>query len=227
MGRTILIIEDEIIIAENMRLMIGEMPEYEMPDIACTASEAEKFLSTHTPDLILLDIRLGKDQDGIDFAEILSQKHIPFIFVTSHGDSLTVKRAISKEPLGYIIKPVNQQNLHSQLELAFSKLKTKHMYAFRSGHHDIKIPQSQIIFLKSDNVYTDLHTKEERYIIRKSTKSILEELDIDLVQVHRSYFVNPDFIMEANAVLKLSSGQVLPFSRTYKPEVIRAIFGRS
>lgn len=227
MKRKILIVEDEIIIAENMRLMIHELENYEVPFIACSITEANEYLSQQFPDLILLDIRLGEGQNGIEFADTLLRMHIPFLFVTSHGDPSTIKNAIQKEPLGYVIKPVIASTLFSQLELAFSKIKSNDFYSFRSGHHDIKIPEKKIVFLKSDNIYTELHTTDNRYVIRKSTKNILEELHIQLIQVHRSYFVNPDYITEANAVIRLSSGDELPLSRTYKPEVIKVIFGRA
>jgi len=227
MKKKILIVEDEIIIAENMRLMIAGIEGYEMPEIACSAEEATEYLQNQIPDLILLDIRMGEGKTGIEFADSLNHQNIPFIFITSHGDSSTIKNAVQKEPLGYVVKPVNKPMLHSQLELAFSKIKPHDFYSFRSGHHDVKIPEKKIIFLKSDNIYTELHTSDNRYVIRKSTKNVIEELHIQLIQVHRSYFVNPDYITEANAVIRLSSGQVVPLSRTYKPEVIKYIFGRA
>ncbi len=226
MGKKILVIEDELIIAENMRLMIGEMEGYDPAGIAGTIEDALTAIDHQKPDLILLDIRLGEGKSGIEFSDTLNEMQIPFLFVTSHGDQSTVSNAIKKEPLGYIIKPVNKPMLHAQLELAFSKLKPAFFYSFRSGHHDVKIQENKIIFLKSDNIYTELHTEDSRFVIRKSTKNVMEELQIKLIQVHRSYFVNPAFIREVNAVLKLSNGTELPLTRTYKPEVVRIIFGR-
>lgn len=220
--RKVLIVEDEMIIAENMRIIISTFDNYEMPLVACNLDEANDALNTAI-DLVLLDIRLGVES-GIEFTDVLNKKQIPFVFVTSHGDLKTVQEAINKNPLGYIIKPINQQTLQSQLELAFSKITKKKYYIFKSGRHDVRIPEDEIVFLKSDNVYTELHTKNERYIIRNSTKNILDELNINLIQVHRSYFVNPNFIIETNAKLKLTTGHELPLSRTYKPNVLENIY---
>lgn len=220
----ILIIEDELVIAENTRMQLNQLyPACEV-EVAGGLDEAEQFLEIFKPTLALLDIRLGEKDNGIVFSETLVKKGVPFIFLTAHGDPKTISSAIQTNPLGYMIKPISRQDLFANLELAFSKLANQNYYTFRDGTHDVRLPERAIVYLEVDGNYTEIHTLEKRYVVRKSMKRILADLNIPLYQVHRNYFVNPNYIKEANVSVYLSTGKVLPLSRSYKKELIENIF---
>lgn len=220
----ILIIEDELVIAENTKMQINRLYPTSEVEVAGSLSEAEQFLENFKPTLALLDIRLGEKDNGIVFSETLVKKGVPFIFLTAHGDHKTISSAIKTNPLGYMIKPISRQDLLANLELAFSKIESQKYYTFRDGTHDIRIPEKEIVYLQVDGNYTDIHTTEKRYVVRKSMKAVLNDVNLTLYQIHRNYYVNPEFVKEANASVYLSNGAVLPLSRNYKRELIENIF---
>lgn len=117
----ILLVEDEKLVARDEQQML-ETLGYEVVDIASTGNEAvEKALSLKT-DLILMDIRLKGEMDGIDAAgKILEQSSVPIIYLTGHSDDETLKRARRTQPYGFITKPFETKLLRSAIETALYK----------------------------------------------------------------------------------------------------------
>lgn len=114
----IFIIEDEAIIAEDIAELC-RLLGYEVMDTAHSAGQALNILKDEQPDLILLDINLEDDIDGIEIAEYINGHYsIPFIFLTSYADIETLKRAKKTKPMGYIVKPFNKEQLLSTIEIA-------------------------------------------------------------------------------------------------------------
>ncbi len=121
-GRSrILIVEDERITALDIYQRIQQLG-YEPVGIVDTGKDAiEHALSLH-PDLILMDILLKGPMDGIQATEaIRSQYPCPVIYLTAHADQPTIDRAKATEPAGYVLKPVNERELHAAIELALSR----------------------------------------------------------------------------------------------------------
>ncbi|HVP97583.1 response regulator [Methanoregula sp.] len=119
---TILIVEDELIVAENLRLVLSGMG-YEVPEPAGTSSEALERAASLAPDLILMDIVLeGSPMDGIETAKKIGQmKDVPVIFVTAYSDKKTLSRVKGTEPYAYILKPFNERELAFAIELALHR----------------------------------------------------------------------------------------------------------
>jgi DNA-binding NarL/FixJ family response regulator len=114
----ILIVEDEPIIAEDIGALI-ERNDFVATAIAYTKKDALHELDTNLPDLVLLDINLNGEMDGLLIAEqIHEQYNIPFIFITSYSDKSTLEKAKYTEPSGYIVKPFNEAGLYSTIEIA-------------------------------------------------------------------------------------------------------------
>jgi DNA-binding LytR/AlgR family response regulator len=224
--KRILIVEDELVIAENTKFHLQELIEGVEVNVAGGSEEAKTILKEFNPVLVFLDIRLGKNDSGIDFAEELIKLNIPFIFMTAHGDEKTVSEAISKEPIGYMVKPVSKQDLFVNLKLALKKISTVKYYIFRDGTHDVRLPEDSIVYLQVDGNYTEIHTTEKRYVERKSLTKIIEELDTELIRIHRNTYVNPHYVIEANASAYLTTGDVLPISRNYKKELQERLFSK-
>ncbi len=130
-GAKILVVEDESIIAKDIQNMLKNLG-YEVPAIAFTAEEAIEKAAETRPDLVLMDIRLRGDMDGIKAAEqIRSQLDVPVVYLTAYADADTLERAKLTEPFGYIVKPFEERDLHTTVEVALyrheleSKLKEK------------------------------------------------------------------------------------------------------
>lgn len=95
-----------------------------VPDIVSTGIDAISKVEEHNPDLILVDVILSGDMDGISFVEELQKKRdIPVIYITAYSDDKTLARAIKTNPYGYIIKPINNKELYSVIEIALHKNK--------------------------------------------------------------------------------------------------------
>ncbi|MFK7932623.1 MAG: response regulator [Saprospiraceae bacterium] len=116
----ILIIEDDPLIAEDLADLV-ERADYQVVGIAYKAESAFKLLRTTSPDLILLDINLNSELSGIDLAHFINKNYqIPFIYVTSFSDRDTIERVRETHPMGYLVKPFNEQSLYTTLEIALA-----------------------------------------------------------------------------------------------------------
>jgi DNA-binding NarL/FixJ family response regulator len=114
----VLVVEDEPLIAEDIRETLDNI-DFEVSGVAYDSDSALDELESNTPDIVLLDVNLGSEIDGIDIAEIINKKYqIPFIYLTSYADRGTVDRAKHTRPMGYIVKPFDERDLFTTLEIA-------------------------------------------------------------------------------------------------------------
>jgi AmiR/NasT family two-component response regulator len=114
----VLIVEDELIIAEDMKEMLREL-QYHVIGIASDFEEAGKILSSCVPDIALLDIHLQGNEDGITLALAIRERFdIPVVFISSYSDRKTVERAKQARPEGYIVKPFTKEDLFTSIEIA-------------------------------------------------------------------------------------------------------------
>ncbi|WP_416675352.1 hybrid sensor histidine kinase/response regulator [Egbenema bharatensis] len=114
----ILVVEDESIIARDIKDCLENLG-YEVPAIATTGSEAINQATHLNPDLILMDIRLKGDMDGIQAAEqIWNRLQIPIVYATGFSDRPTLERAKLTRPFGYILKPIEERELYAAVETA-------------------------------------------------------------------------------------------------------------
>lgn len=121
MPTRILIVEDEAITALDLKHQISSLG-YEVVGMADTAEGAVRLAREHHPDLVLMDIRLSGDLDGIVAASaIRGSENIPIIFLTAHSDQATLERALAASPFGYILKPFHVRELRVSIELALYK----------------------------------------------------------------------------------------------------------
>lgn len=120
----ILIVEDEILVAREMATYLHEM-QHEVVGIAIDAETVLQRVAATQPDLVLIDINLPGEQDGIALAnEIRCRFQIPIVYVTAYADNATLERAKLTHPFGYVLKPFNQQDLRVSVELALFRLQT-------------------------------------------------------------------------------------------------------
>ena len=117
----ILIVEDEAVVAADLAGKLTRVG-YRVVGIAAKGEQAiEKALNAH-PDLVLMDIRLPGRLDGIETAkQILATCNVPVVYLTAHSDSHTLERAQKTEPFGYILKPFEERDLTTQIEIALYK----------------------------------------------------------------------------------------------------------
>jgi two-component system response regulator LytT len=208
-----LIVEDELIIAEDMKSMLIEM-EYDVVGIASDSKEAEEFLAENTPDLALIDIHLRGGDDGILLAKTIRNSYdIPIIFITSYSDKSTVERAKHVMPEGYIVKPFEKEDLYTSIEIAIfnyarkttpetaaskedtDNLIIKDSIFIRKDYMLIKIKFEDLIWIRSELNYLELHCKENKHLIRSTLKEFMDKLPpATFLQIHRSYGINTHYI---------------------------------
>ncbi|MFH0782768.1 MAG: PAS domain S-box protein [Pseudomonadota bacterium] len=117
----ILIVEDNVIVAEDIRIKLGHMG-FKDAAIATSCEKAIKAAETQTPDLALMDINLGGKKSGIDAAIELRRKHqVPIVYLTAYADDATIERAKITEPYGYLVKPFEDSELKSTIKIALYK----------------------------------------------------------------------------------------------------------
>jgi DNA-binding NarL/FixJ family response regulator len=116
----ILIVEDEILTADYTKYLLLEMG-YDVCGHATNAAAAVRMADTYRPDLVLMDITLGRGEDGISAARrIGEQLGIRSLFVTAYGDRVTLDRVQTVNPLGVVLKPFDKERLRSAIAAAKS-----------------------------------------------------------------------------------------------------------
>jgi len=115
---SVLIVEDERIVAKDLQQTLAGMG-YDAFAIASSADEALARASARCPDVVLMDIRIKGQRDGVEAAEILrAQFDVPVVYLTAHADDATIERAMLTGPYGYLLKPVKAAELKSAIEVS-------------------------------------------------------------------------------------------------------------
>ncbi len=117
----ILVVEDERVVAMDIKDMLESLG-YDVPATVAFAEKAIEQAEALSPDLVLMDIQLQGEMDGIEASEQIRQRFdIPVVYLTGNGDSPTIKRAKITEPFGYLLKPFEERNLETAIEMAIYK----------------------------------------------------------------------------------------------------------
>lgn len=119
-SKKILLVEDEIIEAMDIKRTL-EAFDYEVPLVASSGEEAVEKALEIMPDLVLMDVLLKGEIDGIQAALKIKELNIPVIFLTAHSEDSTFQRALETEPYGYLLKPYEATELRYTIEMALYK----------------------------------------------------------------------------------------------------------
>lgn len=162
----ILVVEDESIVAKDIQNTLIRLG-YDVPATASNAAAAYDKLEEIRPDLVFLDIKLKGDVDGIQIAEKIKDHYdIPVIFLTSFVDKGTLDRAKVTEPYGYIVKPFNESDLQSTVEMALYKFeKDRNTRNEKERYENALLNLDEAIFiLDTQFALTFLNPKAENYV---------------------------------------------------------------
>ncbi|TLP77594.1 LytR/AlgR family response regulator transcription factor [Maribacter sp. ACAM166] len=245
----ILIVEDNVIIADDMQSMLEEIG-YEIVDNVIVYEQAVEVLKTQQVDLVLIDIILASDKTGIDLGKHIRENYdIPFIFVTSNSDRATVENAKTVKPNGYLVKPFEQQDLYTSIEIALSNFiygkqnvakglssevvekdvpmsnsVLKDSIFVKKQHLYYRIQFGDIQFIKADNVYLEVNTVDKKFLVRSPLKDYLEKLPQNkFYRAHKSYIVNVDHIDAINSKDIMINNTLIPISKDFKEFIISAM----
>jgi PAS domain S-box-containing protein len=121
----LLIVEDENIIAKDIQRRLTRLG-YSVPAIASSGRDALQKTADVRPDLVLMDIVLKGDMDGVDTAaRVQTRFQIPVVYLTAYADEHTWQRAVAMAPFGYVLKPVIDRQLQTVIEIALDKHRTE------------------------------------------------------------------------------------------------------
>ena len=231
MGKTkILIVEDEIIIADTIQRYL-ELKGHEVVGNAISYDEAVEIIAQTNPDLALLDIRLSGVKSGIDLANYIQQSKnsFPFIFLTSQLDSKSINLAKKTFPAGYLSKPIQVDSLLATIEIAMhnhlavsNETKT---ISLNQGNAIFNIPINDIEYLQSDHIYVRVHLVNGDQIIHRSPlKELLDLLPkSQFIQSHRSFAVNINHIIRWDYQYLHLKQSTIPISRSRKKIVVEQL----
>lgn len=230
------IVEDEFLIAYGIAETLKELG-YEVTDIANNYTEALSIIANEKPDILLVDIQLGGYKDGIDLAwKIRKDYNIPFIFLTSNTDAATVERAKKVSPNAYLVKPYNKNDLYTSIEVCMhnfaanqrpQNVATEGNYLIndsvfiKQGQYLHKVLLDDILYLESDNVYVNVHTHNNKMVVRSTIHDYLDLIaSKQFFRVHRSYAVNLKHIKTINSESLFVNNIEVPIGKAYRDELL-------
>ena len=239
----ILVVEDEMIIAAKISMQLTNLG-YEVTGILPRGEEAILHAAENKPDIVLLDINLKGNIDGIETARQMQlMKDIPIIYLTANADEATFNRAKTTRPAAFISKPFKQLDLQRAIELTISRMaeietglqiennvNNEHPFILsdrifvRHKEKMIKIMVADILYMEADRNYSRIFTNNKEYLLAITLKSIEEKLPLDLfVRIHRSYIINLAHIDEVADGHVVIAQKAIPLSAGLKEQLLQRI----
>lgn len=214
----ILVVEDEMLIGAKISMLLTNLG-YEVTGILPRGEDALIHVEENKPDIIVLDINLKGEIDGIETAALLQRKNIPVIYLTANSDDATFNRAKLTRPTAFISKPFKQLDLQRAIELTIIHLVETDPFAVkpidvqeeqpfilvdrifvRYTGRMVKIMLMDILYMEADRNYSRIFTSQKEFMLSVTLKYIEDKLRIPFfMRVHRSYLVN---MMHINQVLE-------------------------
>ncbi|MCZ2249049.1 MAG: response regulator [Bacteroidia bacterium] len=243
----ILIVEDESIVAKDIHHSLKKLG-YNVIDIVSTGESAIISATEKKPDLVLMDIMLKGEMNGIEAAQVIKEKlSIPVIFLTAYADESTFNKAKITEPYAYIIKPFKEVDLHTSIEMAIYKHEkisevqkerdflyslvenkdtSKDSIFIRANSRLTKVKNSDIVYIEALKDYVVVNTLTTKYTIHSTMKDILAKLPPnEFIRIHRSYIVRIERIAAIeypNLILDIDK-KVLSIGGSYRDEFLNKI----
>ncbi|MCB0769411.1 MAG: response regulator [Flavobacteriales bacterium] len=244
----VLVVEDESIVSKDIQHSLKKLG-YNVVGAANTGEQAVSLALEHMPDIILMDIMLKGEMNGIEAADaIRKDTNIPVIFLTAYADESTLAKAKVTQPYGYIIKPFKEIDIHTSIEMALYKHKKETevlkerdlLYSLveskepagrdimfvKSNSRLVKLKTGDIYFIEALKDYVVINTLNTRYTVHSTMKDIEAKLpDADFIRVHRSFIVRLDKIVaieQPNLILE-NDKKVIPIGGSYKDDLAKRL----
>ena len=239
----ILVVEDESIVSKDIQHSLNKLG-YNVVGAASTGEKALELARSERPDIVLMDIMLKGQMNGIETAEIIrNEMSIPVVFLTAYADESTLSKAKVTEPYGYIIKPFKEIDLHTSIEMAIykhskeqeiirerdllysiveSKDSSSDFIFVKSNSKLVKLKTEDIFYIEALKDYVVIHTADTRYTIHSTMKEIENKMGTaDFIRVHRSFIVRLDKIASIefpNLTLE-NDKKVIPIGGSYRDDL--------
>ena len=238
----ILVVEDEMLIGAKISMLLTNLG-YEVTGILPRGEDAIIHVEENKPDIIVLDINLKGEIDGIETAAILQRKNIPVIYLTANSDDATFNRAKLTGPTAFISKPFKQLDLQRAIELTIVHLAHTDPYSVtptevheeqpfiladrifvRYTGRMVKIMLMDILYMEADRNYSRIFTSQKEFLLSVTLKYIEEKLSIPFfMRIHRSYLVNMmhiDQVLESDVMIR---GKGLPLGSGMREKLMQGM----
>ncbi len=229
----ILIVEDEVLIAEDIASDLTA-DGFEITGIAMSSDEALKSIEENLPHVILMDINIKGNIDGIETAKIINEQFpMPIIYVTSNTSSQFVSRAIKTGPHAFITKPYHYRDLVIAIELALNRHneaviqneeKNIQLDAIfvKQGEYHRKVLLEDVLYIEADGSYCTVYAKDSNYTFSFNLNHFQKQLSSpQLIRVHRSYIVNLSNIDGFDKSTLLIEDKIIPVSSPFREDVFK------
>jgi DNA-binding LytR/AlgR family response regulator len=235
----ILIVEDDMIIASNISLQLSKLG-YEVTGIESRGEEAINHAKENRPDIILMDINLKGEIDGIETAiAIQKENDIPLIYLTANADEVSFQKAKETHPYAFISKPFNKINLERTIALVVEKIKEAKedlsdnaslieslddRIFIRNQNKLVKIMLNDILYIEAERNYCKIFTIDQILTVVSPIGTLCENIaNKNMVRVHRSFLVNIKHLdAVADNFLEIQR-KVIPISKSFREELFKRI----
>lgn len=234
----ILIVEDEPIIAADLTDRLTDMG-FGVAGQCDSGEEAIELAQQLMPDLVLMDVQLSGQLDGIETTQkILERQVVPVIFLTSNSDEATFARAKATLPAAFLSKPFRGKDLRHAIDLAVSRAaspavapsptEAEQTYLFndrifvKTKDRMVRLFFRDILWIEADDYYCKMATDQKEILITQTLKQMGETLDgvPELMRVHRSYIVNLAHIEAIGDLCVYIRNKQIPINKASKNDLI-------
>ncbi len=245
----ILVIEDEMVIAANISLQLSTLG-YEVTGILPRGEEALAHIKIDRPDIVLLDILLKGELDGIETAKLIQLEYdIPIIYLTANADEAHFNRAKETKPYAFISKHFKKLDLQRAIELTVERAEKENTEGKNEVTNDgdlepnsphnfilndrifvrhnekmLKIDIKDILYIEADRNYCRIFAQGREYLLVMTLKDIDEKLPQNhFLRIHRSYIINISQIEEVAGTHVVISKKAIPMSREMRTELLKRL----
>lgn len=228
MKQHILVVEDNTIIAEDIIEILREIGFSNIYKSHCKP-DAEELLNNFPFDLALIDINLQNTLEGIHLGKKIDQKHqIPYLYLTSYSDDLTISKVKETKPSGYVLKPFSKETLKVNLLLALNqknhpeksiiaeKNLNENLLTIKDGYDFVKLKIDEILWIEADKNYIHIKLQNKKITLRESLRSFRSKLPDYFEFSHKKYVVNVKAVNRYNTNEVLIYDQKLPIGRNFQ-----------
>lgn len=243
----VLVVEDESIVSKDIQHSLKKLG-YNVVGASPTGEKAIELAASENPDIVLMDIMLKGEMNGIEAAKIIKESNsIPIIFLTAYADESTLSKAKITQPYGYILKPFKEIDLHTTIEMAIykhskeqeivkernllysiieNKEETKDYIFVKSNSKLVKLKTTDIFYIEALKDYVVIHTDSTRYTIHSTMKDIDQKMGKEhFLRVHRSYIIRLDKIssIEYPNLIMETIDKTIPIGGSYRDDLNKKI----
>lgn len=236
----VLIVEDDPIIGADLSERLSDLGYEAVGPEARGEDALSYFKDGRLPDLVLMDIQLEGDLDGIATARQIRQlRAVPLIFLSSNNDEATFSQAKRVQPDAFLSKPYRSRDLQHAIELALSNfadaknpdtlsdapILLNDRIFIKVKERMVRIMLKDILWVEADDYYCSIATSERKYLLTQTLKKFSEATADrpELMRVHRSYIVNINAVEEIGEINLYIGQQRIPISRAKREELIKRL----